>query len=382
MPTITDVEVTPIAVPVEAAVSGSSYAKEQRGTMVVTVSTDEGVVGRTYSGDVTDSSPEKGARLVEFVREHIRPLVVGEPLLSTEAIWERSFARSSRFFAYQPEDRLLYIHAIGAVDIAIWDAIGKTLDVPLYRLWGGYRDSLPIIAIGGYYEENKGTDDLLAEMEEYEEMGLAGVKLKVGGRSVERDLERLQTVREGMGRDFVVACDANQGYSIEEAVAFAETAREYDIKWFEEPVVWHDQYAGMREVRRRTGVPVTAGQSESTASACRRLIEADAVDIINLDASIAGGPTVWRKVAAMADVHNVRMAHHEEPHVAMHLLSSIPNGLYAECFHPAIDPVWYRLIENPPTIADGRLHLPDGPGFGIDLDEGFIEEYAVTLGDQ
>lgn len=378
MPEITDVEVTPIAVPVASEARGSGYTKAQRGTMVVTVRTNDGVVGRTYSGDITDSSPEKAERLVDFIEKKIRPRVVGRSLLSVEAIWDDLFSRSSQFFAYQPDDRLLYIHALGAVDIALWDAVGKTLDVPLYQLWGGYRDSVPIIAIGGYYEEGKGRDDLIAEMEEYKEMGLAGVKLKVGGRSVKEDLDRLATVREAMDDEFVIACDANQGYSIEEAVDFGSAAREYDIEWFEEPVVWYDQYDGMREVRRRTNVPVTAGQSESTAAACRRLIQAEAVDIINLDASIAGGPTAWRKVAAAADLHNVEMAHHEEPHVSMHLLASIPNGRYAECFHPDVDPVWHRLITTPPTINDGRLYLPDKPGLGIELDDEFIEEYAVT----
>ncbi|MFC7157016.1 mandelate racemase/muconate lactonizing enzyme family protein [Halomarina halobia] len=377
MSEITDIEVTPIAVPVASEASGSSYTKAQRGTMVVTVRTSDGVIGRTYSGDVTDSSPEKAKRLVKFIEDEIRPRVVGRPLLSLEAIWEDLFVRSSQFFVYQPEDRLLYIHALGAVDIALWDAVGKTLDTPLYKLWGGYRDSLPIIAIGGYYEDGKTRTDLVDEMEEYRQMGLAGVKLKVGGRSVSEDLERLAAVRDAMGEEFIIACDANQGYSIEEAVEFGSAAREYDIEWFEEPVVWYDQYDGMREVRRRANVPVTAGQSESTATACRRLIEAEAVDVINLDASIAGGPTAWRKVAATADLHNVEMAHHEEPHVSMHLLSSIPNGRYAECFHPDVDPVWHRLVTNLPRIADGLLHLPDGPGLGIELDEGFIEEFTV-----
>lgn len=376
---ITDVDVTPIAVPVEGDVGASTYVKEQRGTVVVTVHTDEGVTGRTHSGDVLDTGLEQAQRLVGFIEHDIRSAVVGADLFSPEAIWETLFEGSEQFSAYRVEDRFLYVHAVGAVDIAIWDAIGKAVERPLYQLWGGYRDSLPIIAIGGYYEEGKGREGLAEEMREYEEMGLAGVKLKVGGRSVEEDLDRLATVREATDEGFLIACDANQGYSIEEAVAFAEAAREYDIEWFEEPVVWHDQYAGMRAVRQRTGVPVTAGQSESSASACRRLIEQEAVDIINLDASIAGGPTAWRKVAATADLHDIRMAHHEEPHVSMHLLSSIPNGLYVECFHPRVDPVWHRLVVDGPRVDDGRLYLPDDPGLGIELDRSLVDEYAVDL---
>ena len=379
MPTITDVAATAVAIPVAGDASGSSYTKTGRGTTVVTVRTDEGDVGRVHAGDVTDSFPERAADIVDLIEEDIGPSVVGRDLLSREAVWQDVYAASKRFFAYQQTRRFLYLHALGAVDLAMWDAIGKRLDVPLHRLWGGYRDSLPVIAIGGYYEDGKTREDLVAEMEGYREMGLAGVKLKVGGRSVEEDVDRLAAVREGMGEEFVVACDANQGYTVDEAVAFAERARPYDIEWFEEPVAWYDQYEGMRTVRQRTGVPVAAGQSESTPSACRRLVDGGSVDVLNLDSSLAGGPTSWLKVARMAELHGVDMAHHEEPHVSMHLLSAVPNGRYAEVFHPDLDPVWYDLVANTPTVADGHLQLPDGSGLGIEYDEAFLDEHAVDL---
>lgn len=379
MPTITDVEARAVAVPVSGEASGSSYTKTGRGTTVVTVRTDEGDVGRVHAGDVTDSFPERAADIVDLVENEVADAVVGRDLLTREAIWQDAYEGSGQFFAYQQTRRFLYLHALGAVDLAIWDAIGKRLDVPLYRLWGGYRDSLPVVAIGGYYREGRTREALVAEMEEYREMGLAGVKLKVGGRSVEEDIDRLAAVREGMGEEFVIACDANQGYDVDEAVAFAERAGEYDIEWFEEPVAWYDQYEGMRTVRQRTGVPVAAGQSESTPSACRRLVDGGSVDVLNLDSSLAGGPTSWLKVARMAELHDVDMAHHEEPHVSMHLLSAVPNGRYAEVFHPDLDPVWYELVADTPEIADGRLHLPDDPGLGIEYDEEFLEAHAVDV---
>lgn len=376
---ITAVSATPVAVPLEVKVSGSGYVKRRRATLAVTVETDAGVTGRVYSGDILDTSPEKADRLVEFVEERIADVFVGEDLLATEATWERSFARSREFFAYEVGDRQLYVHALGAVDLARWDAIGKALEIPLYKLWGGYRDSVPIIAIGGYYHGLEfDLDGLVDEMKTYEDMELAGVKLKVGGRDPETDLRRLAAVRDTMGKEFVIACDANQGYTTEEAIAFAEGAREYNVEWFEEPVYWDQEVGGMAEVRRQTGVPVAAGQSESIAAGCRRLIEEEAVDVLNLDASIAGGPTQWRRVAATAAVHGVDMTHHEEPHVSMHLLASIPHGRYAECFLPELDPIWHEGYENPPTVANGRLHLPDAPGLGLTVDESFVTEHELT----
>jgi len=376
---ITDIAVTPVAVPMETEIKGSSYQKTHRGTVVVTLETDGDVTGHVYSGDILDTEIDKAAQLVSFIEDDIAEALVGEELFAIEANWETLMARTRKLFAYQPGARQLLIHAIGAVDIAMWDAIGKATGQPLYRLWGGYRDEVPIIAIGGFYGEGRTDDDLVDEMKAYEASGLAGVKLKVGGRTPERDLERLAVVREAMGEEFAIACDANQGYEVDEAIEFAHGAAEHDIVWFEEPVVWHDQYAGMRTVRQRSTVPVTAGQSESTVEACRRLIEGDAVDVINLDASIAGGPTAWRKVAAMANAFGVNMAHHEEPHVSMHLLASIPNGLYAECFRPEIDPIWHEMVVDHPTIEGGTLSLPDEPGIGLDIDPEFVDEYALDV---
>lgn len=374
---ITDLEVRPVSAPLGRVVSGSHYTKEQRGTLVLTVRTDEGVTGHVYSGDALDVDTSRGARLVRFVREDLAPVVEGSDLFTIESIWEGMFAKTEQFVGSESTDRKLFAHAIGAVDTALWDTIGKATDVPLYKLWGGYHDSLPIIAIGGYYEEGKTLDDLVDEMEEYDALGLAGVKLKVGGRSVDRDIDRLRAVREGMGDDFVIACDANQGYTIEEAVEFGNRAEEYGIEWFEEPVAWNKQYRGMRKVRQRTGVVVNAGQSELTADGCRKLLDEEAVDIINFDASLACGPTEWRKAASIAGLHDVTMGHHEEPHIAMHLLASVPHGRYVEVFHPEVDPVWYDMVVNNPTVEDGRLHLPDGPGVGLELDQDFIETYDV-----
>jgi len=134
----------------------------------------------------------------------------------------------------------------------------------------------------------------------------------------------------------------------------------------------------MRRVRQQINVPVTAGQSELSATGCRRLIEEDAVDIINFDASWGGGPTAWRKVAAVAETNNTKIGHHEEPHLAMHLLASVPNALFLEGFHPDMDPIFHDMLIDPPEIADGRLTLPKEPGLGIHLNWEYINEHMVT----
>jgi len=375
--TITDVEVTGVSCPMDVNVSGSSYDKEERSTVVVTVRTDAGVTGRSYSGDFGDIGADKLGEVLSFIEDHLAPMVVGERLFSIEALWEETFSRSKKYLSFQPRERFLYVHAVGTVDTALWDAIGKSLDAPLYEVWGAYQDSVPIISTGGYYEAEKSLSALGDEAKELEDIGFCGMKMKVGSERIDSDIDRLRAVKEKVSDEFLIGCDANQGYSVADAITFAEKASEVGIRWVEEPVAWYDQYQGMREVRNKTNVPVTAGQSELSPSGCKQLIESESVDIINYDASWGGGPTPWHKIASLADVNNIEMVHHEEPHLAMHLLASVPNALFIEGFHPDLDPIFFEMVENTPTIEGGEIHLPDAAGLGIEIDDSFVDAHAV-----
>jgi L-alanine-DL-glutamate epimerase-like enolase superfamily enzyme len=133
----------------------------------------------------------------------------------------------------------------------------------------------------------------------------------------------------------------------------------------------------MRDVRHGAGVRVCAGQSELSASGCRDLMVDAAIDVCNFDASWSGGPTEWRRVAAMALAFDVQMAHHEEPQVAAHLLASIPHGTFLEIFHPDRDPIWWNLVANRPELRDGMLELGDAPGLGWELDLDYLEAHRL-----
>ena len=102
-----------------------------------------------------------------------------------------------------------------------------------------------------------------------------------------------------------------------------------------------------------------------------------AIDVCNFDASWAGGPTQWRRVAALASAFDVQMGHHEEPQISAHLLASVPHGTYVECFHPERDPLFWNLIANRPEIRDGLYSVPAAPGFGIELDSKYVDRYTI-----
>ena len=153
----------------------------------------------------------------------------------------------------------------------------------------------------------------------------------------------------------------------------------HDIRWFEEPCLWHDDAAQMARVRTATTIPINAGQSEITLAGVRRLLDARAVDLVNYDVSEGGGITDWRRAAGLCQAHGVAMAHHEESQISQHLLAAVPHGTFIECFaDPARDPVWQTMWVNRPRIAGGVVAVSEGPGLGLVLDQKMIEKYRVA----
>ena len=362
------IETVPVRVPLDRVYKGSHYQMTHRSTIITRVHTAGGIVGEAYAGD-------EDAGLAEIdgiIHKEIAPLLVGEDGFAIERCWE--LARPATWDILR--DRRLGLVATACVDVALWDAIGKALGAPLHRLWGGYRTRVPVITIGGYYAADA---DIDAEVKGLVDAQFAGMKFKVGGLTPEEDAVRVRQARRAAGDAFALAVDANQGWTPAQAIRFATLVQDCNLLWFEEPCQWQNDRRAMRDVRMGAGVPVCAGQSEFSAAGCRDLMETGAIDFCNFDSSWSGGPTEWRRVAGMATVYEVRMAHHEEAHVAAHLLASIPHGTYLEYFHPQRDPIWHNLIANRPALSDGCITLPEGPGLGWELDEDYIAKHRVTF---
>jgi D-arabinonate dehydratase len=336
-----------------------------RCTIVTRVYTSCGLVGESYNGD-TDAEQ---SWIVSIITDEIIPNLIGRSGASIEACWEAMLPSTYDIL----RDRSLALQAMACVDSALWDLQGKAMQVPLFRLWGGYRDRLQPICIGGYYSNDLG--DVARQIEKYLSLGFAGCKFKVGGKTPEHDAHRTRLAREAAGDDFVLMVDANQGYTRAEAIEFAHRTEDLNLRWFEEPCQWLNDRLSMRDVRLVTGLPVTAGQSESSRAGLRDLIASGAIDACNADASWIGGPSEWRRIAAIASAYEVQMAHHEEPQVSAHLLASIPHGTYLETFDPDRDPVFWNIIANRNPFQDGWYAVPDGPGLGLELDWDYINRY-------
>jgi L-alanine-DL-glutamate epimerase-like enolase superfamily enzyme len=376
---ITRVEVIPLKRQLDEPFEGGTYSVVNRDTLVTRIYTDEGLVGEVFGGD-EDHAQDK---VVRVIREALAPLLIGADPQNVERLWAQMFAQkvdlgNRSIHTLDMYNHAAFMQAIAAVDNALWDLLGKIHNQPVYRLLGGYRDKVPVIAIGGYYQAKKGQDQLNEEMLHYKQLGMAGVKFKVGRHTVPEDVDRVARVRELVGDDFIIVCDANQAWTPQEAIQFCRAAESLNLGWIEEPVLWYDQFEGLRMVRDSTAIPVNAGQGEISAFGCRDLIIRNCVDILNVDVTIAGGVTEWRRIAQMARLFHVQMAHHEEPQIGLHLLAAFPNTLYVEIFpNYDRDPMWVDLPVEHPRIRDGFMELPDRPGFGIDLNQSVIDRYRA-----
>lgn len=365
--TITRIETEAIRVPLARTYRGSHYKMTHRSTIITRIHTASGLVGEAYAGDEDASLLE----IESIIQDELAPLLIGQDGSAIERLWE--ITRPATWDILR--DRRLGLVACASIDVTLWDLMGKALGVPLWKLWGGYRSRVPVITIGGYYGSNL---TIKEEVEYLLKEEFAGMKFKIGGMSPEDDAKRFKEARKVGGDNFRIAVDANQGYTPAQAIEFSKLVADDNLLWFEEPCIWQNDKKGMRDVRYGGSVAVCAGQSEFSAAGCRDLMEAGSIDFCNFDSSWSGGPTEWRKVAAMATVYDVKMAHHEEAQVSAHLLASIPHGTYVEYFHPDRDPIWHNLLANRPALKDGHIQLNDNPGLGWELDRDYINKYRIS----
>ncbi len=320
--------------------------------------TDGGIIGR--------SIPAGAHNIIE---SDLIARIRGENPFFVERIWDRMYHHNRK-----PVAKGEYIRAMGAVDIAVWDIIGKALNLPTYMVLGAYNDKLRVYAAGGYYEEGKGPKELAREMESYVREGFRAVKMKVGGEPMAVDVERVRAVRDAIGPNVDLLLDANNRWMAYEAIRFGRMVEKFNPFWFEEPVE-PDDFAGCAEVKHALDIPVVAGENEFTRWGCRDLIQANSCDILNLDTVIAGGITEYRKIAGLASAHHIPVAPHGNPHMAVHLLASTPNALIMETY-PAVESKYNLALPLSP-VKDGYIAPPEKPGLGIDPDPEIVKKYKV-----
>lgn len=348
----------------DATVPALKPGARGRSQLFVHVRTDEGVEGLGQCAGLTATR--------SLIEDALADVLLGAHPFHIEKLWHDLFWKVRGYGR-----KGLAFQAISALDIALWDLKAKALGLPLYQLLGPYTESVPVYASGGW--TNFSLEELIEEQVGYAARGFKAIKLKVGkdfGQSEGEDLARLAAVREAVGEEVEIYVDANNGYTAKQAIRMAGRFEEYNIGWFEEPVL-ADDIPGLAAVAAATMTPVATGEHEYTKFGFRDLLMANAADIVQPDVGRVGGVTEWLKIAHMAHAFNRPVAPHAFQLVHLHLACATPNlkvveylGTYEES-----DRIWYRDCPQP---EDGLLApFPDRPGLGLELDPETVRAMSV-----
>jgi L-alanine-DL-glutamate epimerase-like enolase superfamily enzyme len=316
------------------------------GGVRVTVVTDTGVVGvgETWFGRIAGAPRTLGT----LIEAELAPLVVGCRVEMVRAI----HADLIRECDYHGAIGLATM-GIAAVDTALWDALGKSLGVPCWQLWGGVRERIPAYAMVGWL--NQEMDELRAICRRAVDQGFAGVKIKVGSPTLAEDLARLRAVRGVVGDEIRIMVDANQSLTTAEAITRGRAFQQEGVFWWEEPLPAQD-LDGYATLARELDVPVATGENLFSVQAFGRFLRHDAVDIVQPDLRRAGGPTALLAIGALADAFHRPYASHGGEPAHLNVMACLPTVIYVET----------GLIAegSPMRLVDGCVPVPTGPGFG------------------
>jgi len=375
-----------LSAPLPQAARTSTSTLARVSELIVTLATDAGLVGIGEAhGPFLSSGGSEGMRAVGEILQRITPLVVGQDPFDLERIWQDLFAltyTSVRGIPTLARDRRALVTAMSAIDIALWDLMGKATERPVYALLGGaLRSRVPAYVTGFYYRDGERPDDLRREASLYMERGYRTIKVKVAGLTPEADAERVGLIRKAVGPDVAIMLDANQGWDLPTAIRAAHLCAPHDIFWLEDPMPWFDERHALRRLKGEAGIPIAAGETEYTPFGLRTMVAEGLVDYLIIDSTWAGGLTTWRKAAVMTELYQVPLAAHHDPQIHVHAVAASPTGFILESFaDPTRDPLWFELFRERPQIVDGFMALPQAPGLGLELSPTTLEKYGVKLG--
>lgn len=360
---ITGLEIAAFSKPYATPISNGKYTYTATNIVTVQVLTDEGVTGLGWA--------HGGGIVLQTARE-LADYVIGHDPFNVERIWDRMYL--PKVFGRKG----LETRAISAVDIALWDIIGKVAGRPLYQLMGGYRDSVRAYVAGGYYGQNPADlGPLRDEVQQKLAKNPGALKMKVGMLSIAQDMRRVELVRELIGPERDLLVDANNAYDRRLALEMARALEAVRAYWFEEPLS-PDDLEGCAALADAVDLPIAAGENEYTRWGFRDLINRGRIDVLNADAQVLGGITEWRKVAALASAYHLPVAPHGDQEIHTHLVCGVDNGLIVEYYDSDTNSLAALLLDGRVTMQDGYVRPPQGPGLGISLNYERAAPYRVA----
>ena len=354
----------------------SHFIVPKANEILVRLQTDEGIEG---IGIATSYTPIEAA--IHAFRTGIADQILGADALAPERLYQKLFSLTWQRLAHEKGwTREAIVRISAAVDIALWDIVGKSAGLPLYRLFGGYRSEVPCYVTCAYYRDGKTLAELRDEIEMLKAQGHTGFKAKAGGLPLKEDIERLALVREVIGDDRDLMVDVNRGWDLATAIEGARALEPLKPRWLEEPVRWADDRRELKLLAQKTRIPLSAGESELTSYGCRALLEEQAIQILQFDCTMMGGFTEGKKLAALAELNSVQVAPHHDCFIHAHIVAASPAGAIVESFtDPERDPLQAELFEDPPKIEKGMLTLKEAPGLGLTLSEKALKKFGERI---
>ena len=343
------------------------------GWLVVEVFTDDGLVGIGNAA----LAPQVTKQAIDL---YLKPLLIGRDPWDIEFLWQNMYRKTIAFGR-----KGIGMVAISAIDIALWDILGKSAKQPVYRLVGGRtKPRIPVYASRLYSVE---LSELEAEAKRYKKEGYKAMKLRFGwgpvdgAAGMQHNLALVRTVREAVGDGVDVMADAYMGWTLDYAKRMLPLLEPFHLRWLEEPVIPDDLH-GYAELKSSGRVPIAGGEHEFTLYGFRDLLEARALDYIQFDTNRVGGITQARKIAALAEAYSVPVIPHAGQMHNYHVVMASLNSPMAEYF-PVVDVevgnelFWY-IFNGEPRAKDGFIDLDENvPGLGLTINEAALEKFEV-----
>jgi len=334
--------------------------------VIVKIFTDEGFVG---IGDAACDKAEPVQVVKSMIDNYIAPRLIGKDPLDWHCLIE--------YCSWETE-RAATRHSISGIDLALYDLVGKILDVPVYTLLGGLRRNKLLASI----EVPRGTPDDMAEHSfEYYNQGIRGIKAKIGSNP-EWDVECLIAIREKLGPNISLRADANCGYTVKEAIRFCKLVEKQnvDLEILEQPVALQNIF-GLKEVKNSTYIPIEADESAFSLTQVHHLLKNDAVDLINTKCAKALGILGVMQWASVAEAANIPIVIGTEWGTGvkiaakLHLCAAIKN---TDCIVELTEMMIHELLlKEQLVLTDGYLDVPTTPGLGLELDEEKVEAFRT-----
>ncbi|HEY8475787.1 MAG TPA: enolase C-terminal domain-like protein [Chloroflexota bacterium] len=362
---IVDVQVIVYAHPMPPQHAWRNFGQVQEVSLVKVV-TDEGVEGY---GSARAQGGTGGRVIAESILKTARPLLLGQDPLDRERIWQRLWALDRG--GYLP------IFATSALDVALWDIAGKVAGLPLWKLLGGARTSLPAYASSARHAR---PEEYAEEALACRERGYPAYKLHPPG-SFQADLAACTAVRDAVGPEYVLMSDPTGAYDHRTALRMGRALEALGYYWYEEPLSDYD-LAGYAELCRALDIPILGG--ETVAGSVRLAAEyvlRGAVDVLRGDVYWKGGITGLLKMAHLAEAHGMKLEIHHGASPLMdwanlHVACAIANCEFFEVLVPE-SKYAYGLQAYPHPDRDGQVHAPNAPGLGVAIDWDYVNGHRI-----